>query len=66
MVDTNRYCVEILTQMSSVQEALRGVGKAVLQKWLENCTSNTSYSRERAQAERTYKEIMDLIYKYAK
>ena len=33
MVDEDRYCADILTQISSVQEALRGVGKELMRMY---------------------------------
>jgi DNA-binding FrmR family transcriptional regulator len=34
MVEEDRYCPEIITQIASVQEALRGVGRQLLRNHL--------------------------------
>lgn len=39
MVEEERYCADVLTQVSSVQEALRGVGKELLENHLRRCTT---------------------------
>ncbi|HYU52773.1 MAG TPA: metal-sensitive transcriptional regulator, partial [Gemmatimonadaceae bacterium] len=39
MVDDDRYCADILTQISSVQEALRGVGKELMRNHLKHCAT---------------------------
>ncbi len=65
MIEEGRYCVDILNQVSSVHEALRGVGRLMMKNYLERCASKAIRSGgERADAVRG--EILDLMYKYAK
>ena len=66
MVEEGRYCVEVLGQVSAVQEALRGVGKVILHNYLENCVTGALRSGSTKKARETYAELMDLIYKFAK
>lgn len=66
MVDEDRYCIEILTQISAVQEALRGVSKLVMQNYLETCATSAIRSKQRGKAEKIYQELMNVIYRYAK
>ena len=63
MISEDRYCIDVLTQISSVHEALRGVGKLVMRNYLEGCATNLIRSDE---PEKAYKEIMDVIYKFVK
>lgn len=65
MVEEDRYCVDLLTQVSSVQEALRGVGKVIMQNYLEGCAT-TAIRKGGVQAEQAYREILDLMYKYVR
>ncbi|HKV52994.1 MAG TPA: metal-sensitive transcriptional regulator, partial [Gemmatimonadaceae bacterium] len=37
MVEEDRYCADIMTQISSVQEALRAVGKELMRNHLKHC-----------------------------
>jgi DNA-binding FrmR family transcriptional regulator len=63
MVEEERYCADVLTQVSSVQEALRGVGRAMLHNHLRHCATAAIASGERDRAEAMYDELMDLIYR---
>ena len=63
MVEEERYCADVLTQVSSVQEALRGVGRAMLHNHLRHCASEAIRSDDPERAEGMYDELMDLIYR---
>ena len=63
MVEEDRYCGDILDQISSVQKALRSTGKIVTRNHLETCVTDALRSGDAEAAERTYDEIMDLLYK---
>jgi DNA-binding FrmR family transcriptional regulator len=49
LVEEHRYCADILVQISSVQEALRSVGLALMKNHLRHCASEAI--RDKAQAE---------------
>lgn len=66
MVEEGRYCVEVLGQISAVQEALRGVGKLIMRNYLENCVTSSLRSGSKKKAQETYGELMDVVYKFAK
>ena len=66
MVEEGRYCVEVMGQISAVQEALRGVGKLIMRNYLENCVTTALRSGNKKRADETYGELMDVIYKFAK
>ncbi|OGC88077.1 MAG: hypothetical protein A2142_06500 [candidate division Zixibacteria bacterium RBG_16_48_11] len=66
MFSQDRYCIDILTQISAVQEALRGVSKQVMQNYLETCATGAIRSKSQKKRDRVYQELMDVIYKYAK
>jgi len=60
MLDQNRPCVEILTQISAAQEALRGAGRVMVRNYLERCASaGIRAGRERE----VYDEVMNVIFK---
>ena len=63
MVEEERYCADVLTQVSSVQEALRGVGRAMLHNHLRHCATEAIRSDDPGRAEGMYDELMDLIYR---
>jgi DNA-binding FrmR family transcriptional regulator len=45
MVEEDRYCADILTQISSVHEALRGVGRELMRNHLKHCATSAIKSR---------------------
>ena len=63
MVEEDRYCGDILNQIASVQQALRAAGKVVTRNHLETCVTDALRSGDQDAAERTYNEVMDLLYK---
>ncbi len=63
MVDGERYCADILMQISSVQEALRAVGRELLRNHLKHCATTAIRSGDEA-AEGMYDELVDLMYKH--
>lgn len=62
MVEEDRYCGDILQQITSVQQALRSTGKVITREHLETCVTDALRSGDREAAEDTYDEVMDLLY----
>lgn len=62
MVESDRYCADILMQISSVQEALRGVGRELMRNHLKHCASTAIRSSD-AEATVMCDELIDLMYK---
>jgi CsoR family transcriptional regulator, copper-sensing transcriptional repressor len=62
MVESDRYCADIMMQISSVQEALRGVGRELMRNHLKHCASTAIRSSD-AEATVMYDELIDLMYK---
>ncbi len=63
MVDEGRYCVDILVQLTAVQEGLRNTGKLIMRNYLENCATHAIRARG---GSRIYDELMEVIYKYVR
>jgi CsoR family transcriptional regulator, copper-sensing transcriptional repressor len=64
MVEEDRYCPDILVQISSVQEALRGVGRALMRNHLQHCATDALANGSREEARQMYDELLELIYRY--
>ena len=64
MVEEDRYCADILTQISSVHEALRSVGRELVRNHLKHCASAALRGDDPAAAEEMYDELVDMIYKH--
>jgi len=60
MVDEQRYCADVLVQIASVQEALRGVGRLLLQNHLTHCAATAIRSGDPVEAERVVAELVEL------
>ena len=66
MVEEERYCADVLVQMSSVQEALRGVSRTLLHNHLKHCATEAIRSGDPEQANAMYEELLDLMYRSAR
>ena len=62
MVEEDRYCADILTQIASVHEALRAVGRELVRNHLKHCAAAAIKSSD-AEAEAMYDELVDMMYK---
>ncbi len=63
MVTEDRYCPDIIVQVSSVQEALRGVARALMRNHLQHCTAQALKQGGRAATD-MHDELLDIIYKH--
>ena len=65
MVDDDRYCADIMMQISSVHEALRSVGRELMRNHLKHCAS-TAIASGSDKADAMYDELLELMYKHAR
>ena len=65
MVEGDRYCADILTQLSAVHEALRGVSRELMRNHLRHCVAAATRAGGE-EAQQTYDELIDLMYKSAR
>ncbi len=65
MVEEDRYCADIMTQISSVHEALRSVGRELMRNHLKHCATSAIRSSE-TEAEAMYDELVDMMYKHSR
>ncbi len=66
MVEEDRYCADILMQISSAQEALRAVARALMRNHLAHCASHAIRSGSEEEKEATYDELLEVIYRNAR
>jgi CsoR family transcriptional regulator, copper-sensing transcriptional repressor len=65
MVEEDRYCADILMQISSVHEALRSVGRELMRNHLKHCaTAAIKWGPDTA--EPMYDELVDLMYRHSR
>ena len=65
MVEEDRYCADILTQISSVHEALRAVGRELMRNHLKHCATSAIRGSD-ADAEEMYDELVEMMYKHSR
>lgn len=61
MVDEDRYCIDIVTQISAVRAALRRVEEEVLRDHVAHCVEHAIASGDKADQRRKITELMDVI-----
>lgn len=61
MVEEDRYCADVLTQIASVHEALRAVGRELMRNHLAHCATS-AIRKDARSAEAMYDELIELIY----
>ena len=67
MVEEDRYCADIMTQISSVHEALRSVSRELMRNHLKHCASAAiRESGTGGEAEAVYDELVDLMFKHSR
>ena len=63
MIEGDRYCADILTQLSSAQEALRAVGRELMRNHLKHCATE-AIRNGGASAEQMYDELLGLMERH--
>ena len=65
MVEEDRYCADIMTQISSVHEALRAVGRELMRNHLKHCATTAIRSGD-ADADAMYDELVEMMYRHSR
>lgn len=66
MIDEERYCADIMTQIASVHEALRSVGRELMRNHLRHCAAEAIESGDETRREEMYDELVELMYRHAR
>ncbi len=61
MIDAQRPCLEVLTQLAAVESALRQVNRIILRNYLENCATQAI----RRSDPDIYDEFMNAVFKFS-
>ena len=65
MVEGDRYCTDIVTQIAAVRESLQSVAKNLLRNHLKHCAAAAIKSGP-SKADVMYDELVDLVGKIAR
>ena len=63
MVEDERYCADVLMQVSSAQEALRGVSRSMLHNHLKHCAAEAIRSGDPERSAAMYEELLELVFR---
>ncbi|MBA2124746.1 transcriptional regulator [Hyphomicrobium methylovorum] len=61
MVEEDRYCIDVVTQISAVRAALRRVEEEVLRDHVGHCVEHAIASGNAAEQRRKVAELMDVL-----
>jgi DNA-binding FrmR family transcriptional regulator len=61
MVEDDRYCIDIVTQIGAVRAALRRVEEEILRGHVAHCVEHAISSGDKADQRRKVKELMDVM-----
>ena len=64
MVEEERYCADIIVQIASAQEALRGVARNLMKNHLKHCAAKALASGKPKETAAMYDELLELIYSH--
>jgi CsoR family transcriptional regulator, copper-sensing transcriptional repressor len=66
MVEEDRYCVDVLTQVSAVSRALESLAFEVLDDHVSHCVADALASGDTKVAEAKSKELLDAVHRFAR
>jgi DNA-binding FrmR family transcriptional regulator len=61
MVDEDRYCIDIVTQVAAVRAALRRVEEEILRDHVAHCVEHAIASGNKADQRRKIEELMAVV-----
>ncbi|MFQ6109423.1 MAG: metal-sensitive transcriptional regulator, partial [Candidatus Aminicenantales bacterium] len=64
MIEEKRYCIDILTQLSSVVGAIKSVEENILERHLKGCVRHSFYKGNREDRARKMDEIIEVLRKF--
>ena len=66
MVEDDRYCIDVLTQVGAVATALEGVAFKVLDDHVNHCVAGALASGDEADAEIKTRELLEAVQRFAR
>jgi DNA-binding FrmR family transcriptional regulator len=61
MVEADRYCIDVVTQISAVRAALRRAEEEILRDHVAHCVEHAILSGDKADQRRKVAEIMEVL-----
>ncbi len=66
MVEDDRYCIDILTQIAAVDTALESLALKILDGHVRNCVAGALASGDKHEAEEKTQELLDAVQRFAR
>jgi DNA-binding FrmR family transcriptional regulator len=66
MVEDDRYCIDVVTQISAVRAALRAVEDEILRDHVSHCIEHAIAGGNKAEQRRKVAELMDVLGRSAR
>ncbi|MFR3072553.1 MAG: metal-sensitive transcriptional regulator [Paeniclostridium sp.] len=66
MVEDERYCVDILVQISAIRSAINKVGNIILENHIKGCVANSIKEGNFEKSDELISELMQTINKFTK
>jgi CsoR family transcriptional regulator, copper-sensing transcriptional repressor len=66
MVEEDRYCIDVLTQISAVTTALESVAFRILDDHVNHCVSGALASGDAEEAAAKSKELLEAVRRFAR
>lgn len=63
MIDEDRYCIDILIQLSAIQSALKNVGYSVTERHMKHCVTDAI---EKGEGSESIEELMAVLKQFSK
>lgn len=66
MIEEQRYCIDILVQLSSIQGAIKRVEENILERHLQGCVSTSFNQGTKDDKSKKISEVIDILRKFRK
>jgi DNA-binding FrmR family transcriptional regulator len=66
MLDEDRYCIDVLTQIGAVSTALESLGFRILDDHVRHCVAGALASGDEAEAQSKAEELLGAVHRFAK
>jgi CsoR family transcriptional regulator, copper-sensing transcriptional repressor len=66
MVEDDRYCIDILTQISAVNTALESLAFKILDEHVRHCVAGALSSGDEADAQTKTEELLGAVHRFAR
>lgn len=63
MVDNEKYCIDVINQITAAEKALHGVAKIIMKRHVESCVTEAI---QKGQGQEKINELIETVYKYSK